>query len=742
MVQCLIVVVVFPSLIAVPGSPLSPGRCSPVALGQTPETASGVITVARGISNLAPGLNAIVSLSPATIAYFSSLLQALVSQRHEKDFAETLKRTLDISQPGTATLESLFALAAFFASNNMFRRVDDFLRWIVGHEQAGALSQFMQIPTATTRAFARVLLGSAIRIRNLRVRRRGVFNLLKKALALEAESHFLLGDAVDAANNGALAFATYVQQQPRGLSTHQMEQALEESIKDGHVTATLTLLRLGVDPSGRTLETPPLVTALSKNPGQQVLVELLLDYKADLGPLDPAFIVLNWSVLDTFIASGADMPRRIQVLHAAVCSDSLEAAAKLLRSGVDIDAPEPDTKATPLQVAAFCGYIDIVVYLLSRGATVNAGTPDEGAVTPLQAGLAGSKPFETGNLLLDHGADASAAPASGVGTTALEALFCNDDWSVDDGMMALCDRLLAAGATVNRRGGEPSAVLHGMVGHQRHALLRRFLGSPHHALTTHMYIWEDNNGHAPGIQCTPTQLAAVRGDLESLTILMDHNVDVNEAAGRQSGRTALQGAAQHRPGPPKTELITYLLSHGADVNAAPAPHRGITALQGAAISGDLILAEQLILRGAHVNAPAAEDEGRTAIQGAAEYGRLDMVQLLLNAGAAEEDGFRRAVELAEGEEHFAAADLLRRHAAEWGIMAAEVVSPVEDGLEWEWSNQEWVSGGEGGAGASQVGFPGGEHGAGVDGNGGEEEDMWPEDCWERITGVGGLVGEE
>ncbi len=739
-------VAVLLSLIASLGSALSSGRGSPVMLGQTPEP-TGTIAAARGVSSLASRLSLKVWQSPDTIANFSSLLQALVPQRHVKDVGVTLERT-------TISLDSLLALTAFFASNNMLdNSVDSFFKWIVDQDHAGVLAQFMQIQTPTTRAFVGVLLGSAIRSRryqmldaildsgielgrklygiaclgkpeltrrallnarpddlagskgarllhlfirdkhldlakflldrgvpvdaqsgsdgsplydavrefnhegiaflvgagadinlhcttgtstepptplalalsrqsvgviqlllasktgmpstiegkpilewaSLRVRRRGVLSLLKKALALEAESPFSLGDAVDAANNGAFAFAAYVQQQPRGVTTHQMEQALEESIKEGHVTAALTLLRLGVDPNGRTLETAPLATALSKTPVRQVLVELLLDYQADLEPLAPASIAMSGSVLDRFSASGADMPRRIQVLYQAVRSDNLDAAAKIIRSGVDIDAPEPEKKTTPLRTAAFYGFTDIAVYLLSRGAAVNAATPDERRVTALQAGLAGLKPHEIGNLLLDHGADVSAAPASGVGMTALEALFCNGDWSVNDGMMALCNRLLAAGATVNRPGGQPSAVLHGIIGHQRQALLPRFLGPPHNALVTHMYIWKHFLGHALGTQCTPSQLAAISGDLESLKLLVDHNADVNEAAGHQSGRTALQGASQLRPGPAKTELISYLFCHNVDVNARPAPHRGITALQGAAISGDLILAEQRTL---------------------------------------------------------------------------------------------------------------------------------------------------
>ncbi len=113
-----------------------------------------------------------------------------------------------------------------------------------------------------------------------------------------------------------------------------------------------------------------------------------------------------------------------------------------------------------------------------------------------------------------------------------------------------------------------------------------------------------------------------------------------------------------------------------------------------------------------------------------------MVQLLLNAGALEDDGFRRAVELAEGEEHFAVADLLRQYVAGCGIAADGVVDAMEDVLSLEWSNREGVSGGDQGTGASRVSLPEGEQLVG------EERNLWPEDCWERFTGADGFIEEE
>jgi ankyrin repeat protein len=76
-----------------------------------------------------------------------------------------------------------------------------------------------------------------------------------------------------------------------------------------------------------------------------------------------------------------------------------------------------------------------------------------------------------------------------------------------------------------------------------------------------------------------------------------------------------------------------------------------------------MLAKLLLDKGAEVNASPSLIEGRYAIEGAAEHGRLDMVQLLLNAGAKGNvlrgTGFKYAIKLAEKNNHYAVASLLR-----------------------------------------------------------------------------------
>lgn len=153
------------------------------------------------------------------------------------------------------------------------------------------------------------------------------------------------------------------------------------------------------------------------------------------------------------------------------------------------------------------------------------------------------------------------------------------------------------------------------------------------------------------------------GSLEMVRILLNYGADINEEPDPRFGRTALQAAALLEPGPAKMKLVEFLISHDAEVNAEPAVHGGVTAPQAAAISGDLQLVKILISKRGDVNGRAAFEVGRYAIEGAAEHGRLDMVQMLMNAGAKgsihDEKGFKRAIDLAQGNDHFAIVNLLK-----------------------------------------------------------------------------------
>ena len=536
-----------------------------------------------------------------------------------------------------------------------------------------------------------------------------MFKLLKDRLGLGATEDpgaggFSLAGVFDppGRSNPALAGAHV----PGGLgqgTARQLEKDLEESIRGNDLTAAMTLLQNGASPDGPTLHAPPLKAAMQSDVIGHGFVQLLLEHGADPnreGLLETVVGTGRSDLLEMFLARPTDLEQRMKALVVAARAGNIASAAMLIKTpGMDIDTP--GLLLNPLQAAAGTGMdrgVSMVLFLLGKGANVNAPAHPNRGRTALQAALEFAPTFEIAETLLRYGADAAAPPAEGHGVTALEAL-CDNPYA--RGNPRLIDMLLAASATVNRPGEEPSSVLHGVVKNGMHAILSRFLEPTHHVSLNHM--WRDKADRKRGAH-TPAQLAASLGDLEALRILLKHGAYVNQPPDRQFGRTALQGAADlRRLGPDKMALVRFLLDCGADVNAAPAAEGGFTALQGAARAGDLflvsflldrganvnaapadrggitalqvaartgniLLAELLIARGAHVNARPAFELGGTTVEMAAEHGRLDMVQLLLNAGATgsrtrEGHGLDQAIRLAEKAGHSAIADILKTEQA-------------------------------------------------------------------------------
>ena len=485
---------------------------------------------------------------------------------------------------------------------------------------------------------------------------RTIYDLLRKRM-VPPPVGFLLGDLVDAANHGPPAFAAYLAQHPMEVTKHQLEKALQQSILRDHLMAAITLLQGGVSPDGLTLDTCPLVSALSKQSTNPLFVGLLLGHNADLGRSEILSILSSKGpndLLEIALAFWIDREHKMKALERAAGSGNLVSAAILIRTGLDVDTP--GLLVNPLQAACSLGHTDMMRFLIDKGANVNAPAHQNDGRTALQAALESKNPVESARILLDHGADVSAPPARWGGRTALEALCHNEIANNSEDARQLCHKLLDAGATVNRPEGKASSALHGIIRNGWHGVLARCLEPQHNAIVNH--IWRHDS-----FDYTPTQLAATKGDLTALTTLLGHGADVNEAPVLLAGRTALQAASLLKPGPEKMAVVDLLLRRGADINAPPAGFQGVTAIQAAATSGDLLLARLFISRGADVNELPFPYPCDGAIERAAKHGRLDMVQLLLNAGATgitiRGTGFQRAVELAEQNGHFAVAGLLK-----------------------------------------------------------------------------------
>ncbi len=120
-------------------------------------------------------------------------------------------------------------------------------------------------------------------------------------------------------------------------------------------------------------------------------------------------------------------------------------------------------------------------------------------------------------------------------------------------------------------------------------------------------------------------LASVRGNTDTLLILLDHGADANSITVR--GGTALMWAAGSTQNTAAT--VRMLLQAGAEVNSRA--ENGSTALMDAAARGNTDIIDLLIAAGAKVDAKT--DQGVTALMIAAAEGHVDCVSGLLRHGA-------------------------------------------------------------------------------------------------------------
>ncbi|KAI1169192.1 hypothetical protein F5B18DRAFT_594388 [Nemania serpens] len=172
-------------------------------------------------------------------------------------------------------------------------------------------------------------------------------------------------------------------------------------------------------------------------------------------------------------------------------------------------------------------------------------------------------------------------------------------------------------------------------------------------------------GYSPFLNQTALLKAIEVGNIDLVKLLLQRGARVKDKLPYYVIRTPLQKAAETG----NLEIVRLLIiEHGADVNAEPSVSRGGTAIQLAAISGDCIVAAELLKHGALLYKPPSKIAGRWPIEGAAEHGRLDMIQFLWtvhqNTYTIEDDnGFqdkniRKAMRLAATNKHFGCRDLI------------------------------------------------------------------------------------
>lgn len=401
------------------------------------------------------------------------------------------------------------------------------------------------------------------------------------------------------------------------------------------------------------------------------IATLLLDAGADINTpkllSEAAKDEYGFEFLNFLVEQGIDIELfGADALAGAITFENTAAVKLLLKSGAPVDEPDDDGNY-PIQVAAGGVSRKIASLLIRQGADVNAPVNKEGYTTlhfALQEGDINMVKF-----LLDAGAQVNTPLQETLGKTSLEVFAERDfDYNVSE-HIEVFELLMKAGARINgprvrKRCRQWNSALTSFITRSAGGQTQESLSAINKFIQDVLEAGSDVNqpGQGEGAR-TPIQAAAEVGNICLVKELLKRKANINAPAAVLSGRTALQAACSNERA--NMELIELLLSNGADVDAEAGIMCGLTALQGAAIQGHMDIVLLLLDAGADVNADPAEEQGRMALDGAAEHGRLEMVQLLLNANAMSEEyegaGYDWAIELAEGNGHFAVAELLKSH---------------------------------------------------------------------------------
>ena len=324
-----------------------------------------------------------------------------------------------------------------------------------------------------------------------------------------------------------------------------LSSALIQAITADCTEAVEVLLFLGADPKCSSKnETTPLIFACWKN---SIRIAKLL------------------------LGAGVDVNAQVSRSNTAlkvVCSFKIpnkDLVELLVQFGAQFVIP--GEKMTALSIATIYGHTDIVQYLVSEGAPVNALNED--GITSLMCAYR-NKHSEIAHILLTHGADPNMQDHNN--TTALHSACYNQ-------MTVGVELLLAHGADPSLRG------------------IRK---------------------------ATPLIIASVKEsgcimDPSILILLLSAGADPN--AQNDEGSTALIIASHcgYKDG------ITVLLNAGANVNIQN--EFGSTALHGAALNGFLSISELLLASGAQ--ASLIDTSGKTPLDYALDNNHHDVCQLLL-----------------------------------------------------------------------------------------------------------------
>eukprot|EP00192_Tetraselmis_astigmatica_P003489 CAMPEP_0117675654 /NCGR_PEP_ID=MMETSP0804-20121206/15730_1 /TAXON_ID=1074897 /ORGANISM="Tetraselmis astigmatica, Strain CCMP880" /LENGTH=579 /DNA_ID=CAMNT_0005484691 /DNA_START=367 /DNA_END=2106 /DNA_ORIENTATION=+ len=312
--------------------------------------------------------------------------------------------------------------------------------------------------------------------------------------------------------------------------------------------------------------------------GHVEVVKALLNYKADLGAVDPF---------------------RMTALHWCSARGHNDIVSMLVAAGANLDALEQD-HMTPLHLAATQGQKATVLTLLNLGADPDAEGKEK---WPPLLWAAHKGNTDVVEILCQ---------ASGQAKRHMQQAL---HLACEMGHSSVVECLVKQGAAVNQPGPDRMSPVHRatLKGHtdvvklllDNGAILNPFRKDKH------------NLNH------TPLHWAAAKGNVEVCNALLKAGQEINTVDKRNW--TALHWAVEKG----HSEVTALLLKNGADVNPVDKDNRA--PLRFAAVQGHVSVVEELIKHGAVLD--ASDKTRMTALHWAAKKGRLEMVEKLLESGA-------------------------------------------------------------------------------------------------------------
>ncbi|XP_008216264.1 putative ankyrin repeat protein RF_0381 isoform X1 [Nasonia vitripennis] len=289
-------------------------------------------------------------------------------------------------------------------------------------------------------------------------------------------------------------------------------------------------------------------------------------------------------------------------LHYSMQNSDIEVARLLLESGAaDVEARNDDGK-TPLYLAVKFERVDLVCYLLSRGANVNVFTKNQS--TPLYSALINCNE-ELVQILLDSKA-----------STDVRNKYCEEPLFfvlrvVDKGesRLGFARLLIDNGVNLQNRDRHGSTPLHIAVQNRDEEMATLLIDRGCHIDTKNPF------------DMSPLTLAVCMNMVSMARLLLKRGANVNEFFIRSS---ILEYVVMRR----NAELVQLLLEFNADVNAGSESNSPVFA---ASLHRHTNIMHMLIDKGADIN--CKDKKGRTPLMRSIEIKNYAMMQLLINRGA-------------------------------------------------------------------------------------------------------------